>query len=84
MDGLNARLRDIDARYMALLKSVADGVAMRPKTVILEAPAAQPTPEQVREACARIVADMNEKGVLRVAMPAAIRALDLSKIGRGE
>ena len=35
VDGLTAQLREVDARYMALLKAVADGVAMQPKTVVL-------------------------------------------------
>lgn len=36
VDGLNAQLREVDARYMALLKAVADGVAMQPRTVVLD------------------------------------------------
>ena len=36
VDGLTARLREADARYMALLKAVADGAAMQPKTVVLD------------------------------------------------
>ena len=36
VDVLSAQLREVDARYMALLKSVADGVAMQPRTVVLE------------------------------------------------
>jgi hypothetical protein len=36
VDGLTAKLREVDARYMALLKSVADGVAMQPRTVVLD------------------------------------------------
>jgi hypothetical protein len=43
--------------------------------------APQPAAEAVREAAALLVEGMNEKGVVRVAMPAAIRALDLSKLG---
>lgn len=35
VDSLTAQLREVDARYMALLKAVADGVAMQPKTVVL-------------------------------------------------
>lgn len=35
VDGLTAQLREVDARYMVLLKAVADGVAMQPKTVVL-------------------------------------------------
>jgi len=37
VDGLAAQLREVDARYMALLKAVADGVAMQPRTVMLDA-----------------------------------------------
>ncbi len=36
VDGLAAQLREVDARYMALLKAVADGVAMQPRTVVLD------------------------------------------------
>ncbi len=36
MDALTMQLRELDARYMALLKAVADGVAMQPKTVVLD------------------------------------------------
>lgn len=36
VDGLMAQLREVDARYMALLKAVADGVAMQPRTVVLD------------------------------------------------
>ena len=36
VDGLTEQLREVDARYMALLKAVADGVAMQPKTVVLD------------------------------------------------
>jgi hypothetical protein len=36
VDGLTAQLREVDARYMALLKAVADGSAMQPRTVILD------------------------------------------------
>jgi hypothetical protein len=36
VDGLTAQLREVDARYMALLKAVADGVAMQPMTVVLD------------------------------------------------
>ena len=36
VDALTAQLREVDARYMALLKAVADGVAMQPKTVVLD------------------------------------------------
>ncbi len=36
VDGLTAQLREVDARYMALLKSVADGVALQPRTVVLQ------------------------------------------------
>lgn len=36
VDGLTAQLRGADARYMALLKAVADGVAMQPRTVVLD------------------------------------------------
>ncbi len=35
VDGLTAQLRETDARYMALIKQVADGVAMQPRTVVL-------------------------------------------------
>lgn len=42
VDGLTAQLREVDARYMALLKAVADGVAMQPRTIVLgSAPHAQ-------------------------------------------
>jgi hypothetical protein len=33
---LTAQLREVDARYLALLQAVADGIAMQPKTVLLE------------------------------------------------
>ena len=36
VDGLTAQLREAEARYMALLKAVADGAAMQPKTVVLD------------------------------------------------
>ena len=36
VDALTAQLRELDARYMALLKAVAEGVAMQPKTVVLD------------------------------------------------
>ena len=36
VDALTAQLHEVDARYMALLKAVADGVAMQPKTVVLK------------------------------------------------
>ena len=36
VDGVTAQLREVDARYMALLKAVADGVAMQPRTVVLD------------------------------------------------
>jgi len=36
VDALTAQLREVDARYMALLKAVADGVAMQPRTVALD------------------------------------------------
>jgi len=36
VDALTSQLREVDARYMALLKAVADGVAMQPKAVILQ------------------------------------------------
>ena len=36
VDGLTAQLREVDARYMALLKAVADGVAMQPRTMVLD------------------------------------------------
>jgi hypothetical protein len=36
VDTLSAQLHDSDARYMALLKAVADGVAMQPRTVVLD------------------------------------------------
>jgi hypothetical protein len=32
---LTAQLREVDARYVALLKAVADGVAMQPRMVVL-------------------------------------------------
>ena len=35
VDGLTAQLREVDARYMALLKAVADGLAMQPAPPIL-------------------------------------------------
>lgn len=35
VDGLTAQLREVDARYMALLKAVADGRAMQPAPPIL-------------------------------------------------
>jgi len=35
VDGLTAQLREVDARYMALLKAVADGRAMQPAPAIL-------------------------------------------------
>lgn len=35
VDDMTARLRELDARYTALLKAVADGVAMQPRTVLL-------------------------------------------------
>lgn len=42
VEALTAQLREVDARYMALLKAVADGVAMQPKTVVLNvAPSAK-------------------------------------------
>jgi hypothetical protein len=34
VDGLTAQLRELDARYMALLKAVADGKAMQPSPPI--------------------------------------------------
>jgi hypothetical protein len=36
IDALTAQLREVDARYVALLKAVADGVAMQPRTVVLD------------------------------------------------
>jgi hypothetical protein len=36
VDVLRAQLREVDARYMALLKWAADGVAMQTRTVVLE------------------------------------------------
>ena len=36
VDTLTAQLHEVDARYMALLKAVADGVAMQPRTVVLD------------------------------------------------
>lgn len=36
VDGLTAQLLEVDARYMALLKAMADGVAMQPRTIVLE------------------------------------------------
>lgn len=42
VDGLTAQLRELDSRYMALIKSVADGQAMQPRTVLLEAPITKP------------------------------------------
>ena len=30
IEGLTAQLRDVEARYMALVKAVADGMAMQP------------------------------------------------------
>lgn len=36
VDALAAQLREVDARYMALLKAVADGMAMQPQTVVLD------------------------------------------------
>lgn len=36
VDGLTAQLRETEARYMTLLKAVADGVAMQPRTVMLD------------------------------------------------
>lgn len=36
VESLTAQLREVDARYMALLKAVADGVAMQPHTVVLD------------------------------------------------
>lgn len=35
VDALTAQMREVDARYMALLKAVADGQAMQPLTVVL-------------------------------------------------
>ena len=35
IDGLERQLRDVDARYMALLKAVADGRAMQPAPAIV-------------------------------------------------
>ena len=35
LDRLTSQLREVDARYMALLKAVADGVAMQPRTMVL-------------------------------------------------
>jgi hypothetical protein len=35
VEALSFRVRDMEARYMALLKVVADGVAMQPKTIWL-------------------------------------------------
>jgi hypothetical protein len=35
VDGLTAQLREVDARYMALLKAVADGRAMQPAPAIV-------------------------------------------------
>jgi hypothetical protein len=35
VDGLAAQLREVDARYMALLKAVADGVAMQPPRAVM-------------------------------------------------
>lgn len=36
VDALTAKMRAVDARYMALLKAVADGQAMQPRTVVLD------------------------------------------------
>lgn len=35
VEAMTRRMRDIEARHMALLKAVADGVAMQPRTVVL-------------------------------------------------
>lgn len=35
MDALTRQLIEVDARYMALIKDVADGVALQPRTVLL-------------------------------------------------
>ena len=40
-----AALREADARYMALLKSVAEGEAMRPRQYVINAPEAWPGSE---------------------------------------
>jgi hypothetical protein len=35
VDGLTAQLREVDTRYMALLKAVADGVALQPRPMMM-------------------------------------------------
>ena len=38
VDGLTAQLREVDARYMALVKAVADGVALQPRPMMMLTP----------------------------------------------
>jgi hypothetical protein len=45
VDALTAQLREVDARYMALLKAVADGAFMQPRTVLLHLGPERPTPD---------------------------------------
>jgi len=72
-DNLSAMLKQSDERYMALLKNVADGMALRPPApIIMQAPA-QPAQEPVAWLCEFFAEDGSTRTQIVQQDPAGLR-----------